>query len=379
MTGNARVSIREEYAKRLPAFAQQFVTRFSGKAAAGQAAPKRVVPGGVNVALTLAQWPAAIAVGAATLMTHPVLGIVSLPPLWLASVNALRKDQAVLGHHAVHREIAETQQKNYAIQVVLSSASFVHNWEDYFEDHVRGHHSRKIFTTAADPDAAFLMQMGFRPGMSPRALWRQLRRTVASPRFHMIFLQARIRTNFVTAPWHRRLAAAAWLAGLAGAAVLMPAWVFVATVVIPLLPLYHVSGLLQFLSEHAWLTTENAAGSKEEYAARTWGRFCLEPLPASDLAGWAKVRGWARWAARMALVQLPTRYGVVMGDLPVHDLHHLFPAEHDWTRSLWVRQQRIDRGESQGMENREFYKLADAIDAVFDGMSRACQEPCVSA
>lgn len=362
--------LRQEYSDRLPALLQPLVTRFSGKAAPGEVPPRIRVGNLTYVLLTLLQWPAAVAVSTLALVNKPLIGALLLPFTWLISVNALRKAQVVVAHHAVHSEILGTRRANYVIQVLASAEAFVHNWEDYFQDHVRGHHSRKVFTTEVDPDAQLLIELGFTVGMSRELLWRRLLLTIVSPGFHLLIVGARMRTNFVTAPLHRQVVAAFWLAAIATFAVFVPWWVFVLTVVIPLFPLYHVSALLQFLSEHGWLRSSGPPESKADYASRCWGRFCLEPLPSQYLPPTLRLYAWWKWAVRMLLLQAPVRFGVLVGDMPVHDLHHLYPAEHDWVRGLWVRQRVIDSGDEQGLAQREYYCLSGAINAVFIGMSR---------
>ncbi|MBP2705867.1 hypothetical protein JOL79_18820 [Microbispora sp. RL4-1S] len=361
--------LRAEYAERLPSVLQPLLTWITGKAAAGERPPRTVLPGALNTAASMAQWPLSVAATVALLMWNPVAGTLLLPLTWLLGVNALRRLQVVIGHHAVHQEISESSRVNYWIQVVASGESFVHNWEDYFEDHVRGHHSRKVFTTATDPDAELLLHLGFTPGMEERRLWRVLARTIIGPRFHFIFLKARVRTNFVTAPWHRRFVGAAWLGALALVGVLVPWQVFVLAVLVPMFPLYHVSALLQFVSEHAWLAGDRGpVRSSEEYAQRCWGRFSIEPLPARTLPPVARALGWTRWVLKTLLVQVPIRFGVLAGDLPVHDYHHLYPADHDWTKAFWSRQNIIDHNDARGMGEREFCNLAEAIGEVFRGL-----------
>ncbi|MGL5825290.1 MAG: hypothetical protein ACRCYU_10810, partial [Nocardioides sp.] len=95
--------IRNEYARRWPKSVQRLVTRATGKAATGETPPKRVLPHSAEVALSLAQFPASVLVGALG-WRHPVVRCVAAPMSVLVSVNALRKLQVYIGHHAVHNE-----------------------------------------------------------------------------------------------------------------------------------------------------------------------------------------------------------------------------------------------------------------------------------
>ncbi|MFC7484807.1 hypothetical protein ACFQX7_38910 [Luedemannella flava] len=356
--------IRHDYAVRFPQWSQQLITVVSGKAADNQRPPRMTLHPVVSWLLGLAQLPISVAISVLAVRFLGIYAIFVLPITWLTTVNSLRKLQVTFSHHAVHREMCESTVLNRMIQVISSTASFTHSYEDYFDEHVRSHHSRKVFTTMIDPDAAFLVRLGFLPGQDMRELRRRLWLTPVSPRFHALFILARIRTNFITATLPRIGLAILWTAGLAWLAWSIGPWEFILGVVVPFFPLYHISALIQFLSEHLWLASEQAPTSKADYANRCWGRFCLEPLPTPG----APVAGWVRWAARTVFVQVPGRFGVLVNDLPVHDLHHVAPAEHEWTTALWVRQRLVAEGHPSGMESREL-SLGDAITRVLTAIS----------
>lgn len=360
-------SVRRQYQNRFPTWSQQLITILSGKAAPHQP-PPAFVPGPVTIAVAaILQFPVNVGATVALVSAYP-LAVVLMPISWLISVNALRKLQVVVAHHAVHNEIVWKQKRvNRVFQAIASAMGLAHHWDEYVDLHVNGHHNRKIFTTIKDPDAQFLVELGFEIGLTVEELRHRLWLTLVSPQFHWVFVRARARTNFVTAPRPRRLLAAAWIVLLLAGGFVAPTWIYVAAVAVPLLPLYHVSALLQFLTEHAWLVTDDKAGSKEEYAERTWGRFSIEPLPEANSD--RKLREWLRWSVRTLFIQLPARFGVLVGDMPAHDLHHLHQSDHDWTHAIWHRQARIDLGDD-GMSRREFYRLSDAIDHVFHGIGR---------
>lgn len=363
-------ALRQRYAEVFPGWSQQLITWLTGKALPGQRAPRVLAPPLLNVLLTIAQWPLAVAAGFAAYRLGVLWGVLATPLVWLVSLNSLRRLQVVAAHHAVHREVVRSRRGNYLLQAVVSAISLVHNWDDYFEDHVRGHHSRKVFTTtAADPDAAFLIELGLTPDLPLPVLRRRLRLLAISPRFHWLFLKARLHTNFVSAPPHRVAMAAISVGAVEVCTLLMPPAVAVVLVLLPMFPLYHVSALLQFVSEHDWLITEGAPVDSVDYTRRTRGRFCLEPQPPAGLRGLRRLRAWLRWAVRTVLISVPSRFAVLVGDLPAHDLHHLYPQIHDWTRSLWLRQELIDQGDRYGMRGREYASLSAAVNSVLRGIS----------
>jgi fatty acid desaturase len=340
---------------------QPIITLLTGKASVGEAVPRWLAGPRTKSIQVICQFLISTTAGLVLLTTHPLASAVALPLLWLVQVNALRNFQVVIAHHAVHNELLATKRSNYWLQVLVSALSLTQHFEQYTEDHVRGHHRLKIFTSERDPDAIFLAALGFRPGTPFVTLRRRMRFALLSPRFHAIFLTARIRTNFVTAPWHRKLVSAAYVGSLAALAVVFPWWAIVLALLVPLIPLYHIAAFLQLLSEHAWTMTPRSVATPKTYAERCWARFALEPLPPAGLKGARRVRQWTRWATRLVFVAIPSRFGVVVGDMPGHDLHHLYPVR-DWTRTLWERQQRIDNDKDpRGMKNREFTSLSEVL------------------
>jgi hypothetical protein len=367
--------LRASYTHRFPGWTQSTITRLTGKAGAEEPPPRWLAGPRTKSAQVISQFFTATGVSLELLITHPMVGFVALPALWLFQVNALHNFQDVIAHHALHNELLKTTKSNYRLQVLISTLLLTQNFEQYFAEHIRGHHSRHTFTTERDPDSIFLVRLGFRPGQPLAKLQRRMRFAVLSPRFHALYLAARIKTNFITAAWHRKILAATYISSLAALAVVFPWWVFALAVVVPLVPLYHIAALLQLLSEHPWTITPEHVTSSQSYAERCWGRFFLEPLPPVGLNRIQRTVRWTVWAARVALIQLPSRFAVVVGDMPGHDLHHLHP-NHDWTKTLWARQERIDTNtDPHGMKNREFANLAQALTFVLDNIANTPQTP----
>ncbi|MGL5827133.1 MAG: hypothetical protein ACRCYU_20300, partial [Nocardioides sp.] len=242
-------------------------------------------------------------------------------------------------------------------------------FEDYESDHLT-HHSRKIFTTINDPDAAFLVDLGFEPGQPFEELWARLLRTPFSPRFHAIFLRARLKTNFVDADPVRKALAAVTVIALAVAAKKMGPARAVTLIALPHGPLYHISALLQFASEHAWLKTAESPSGREEYQSRTWGRASIVPLPKAGLPWPARGKAWSRWGAG-TVVQQSVRWGVLVGDLPAHDYHHLVQHDHDWQRAIWNRQLHIDSGDKLLFSQREYATIQEVLTEVLTLMSKS--------
>jgi len=147
-------------------------------------------------------------------------------------------------------------------------------------------------------------------------------------------------------------------------------WAVFVAVWLPFFLIYHVNALLQFLTEHIWLTTEYAPSNNEEYAELCLGRFCGEATPKDN-----SIYQWSKWWLRTIFFHLPLRLGVLVGDLPAHDWHRLCGFVKDrpnkWTKAIYARQKAIDEGRSMGMERREFWGLFNMLNHVFCAMANA--------
>lgn len=360
--------LRLEYAQRFPAWTQQLITIFSGKAARGQRPPRWITPPIVNWVLTLSQLGAAVAGSVYAVRELAWYSALVLPLTWLITVNAVRKLQVTWSHHAVHKEVSGNKHVDKTVQLVSSAVSLTSNYEDIFEDHIRNHHNRKVFTTIKDPDSAFLVYLGFLPGTPVERLRGTLSRTPFSARFHFSFIKARIKTNFITATWSRRVASTIWVALLVFLGVRMNGVEYSLAFVVPWLLLFHWAALYQTISEHPWMAFDGAPTSRTDYTRRCWARFCLEPLPDRDAPRGERAAQWGRWFTRMLLIQTPARFGVLVSDLPAHDLHHVVPADHAWHYAFWHRQSHVDDQHESGLDRREL-TIGGAISYVLGGIS----------
>lgn len=361
------------------ALVNEVVTRATGKALKGQKPLFNPGPEGCWFASTTA-------LGLS--MSGVILGTWAIPDAGLANIalipavavglvamtGRLRAQQVVFAHHSVHSKLSRRWPwLNDVGRHFGTIIPFSQNPDDYKLDHAKKHHHLRIFTTADDPDAEFLLQLGFRPGMSRRQLYANLWRTMVSPRFHWRFAKARILSAFVTASPRHRGFALAWLAAFAAGATMLPWWV-VSTAALPFGPLYHISALLQFLTEHAWLRLPNGPQTRADYENGCVGRFSLVRPPEAGLTGLRAVGRWGLWALRM-VPELLVRLGVMVGDLPAHDHHHL--AHHighsadRWHIAIFERQRSIDEGDPARLASREVYGLKEALDWVFNGLAEA--------
>jgi len=164
------------------------------------------------------------------------------------------------------------------------------------------------------------------------------------------------------------------------------AWIgwqsFLIAILVPMFLLYHVSALLQFLTEHAWNIAEGPVQDWDEYKRRCWSRFCGEAFPCQEQRGVMRslvhLAACVWWGVRMLIVHLPVRIACLVADLPVHDWHHLAHMAgqnaRDWTRSVYMREMAIANGDLPGFAGRELWGLPNMIEHQFNWLeSIVCQ------
>ena len=365
--GEYRSGVRESMAP-LPGWLQPLITLITGKPLPNER-PRFSPSPFVNFVLTMLVLVGMMAGNLYLFANDLVWGIIALPFTWVICTGLLRKIQVVFAHHCVHRTfILHNPAANDLMLNVLTTIPLVQHGEEYRRDHF-AHHSRALFTTKEDADAALLFSLGFIPGEKKTSLWRRLVVVLFSPRLHWIFLSSRFRSNFVRRSLAWRLVSIGWAAAITVGLGVATTWWHVALVVwLPLFILYNASALLQFLTEHAWMITEKSPRNIEAYAERCWGRFFGDPCP-SEAHGVTGAILWAKWFTKMIFVHAPIRFGCFVGDLPAHDWHHLCSFKNSdsatWPVAIFSRQSMIDSGNGFGMERRELWGLSSMLNHVF--------------
>lgn len=285
---------------------------------------------------------------------------------WLFVAGAARKIQVTLMHQCSHFNYSKNKKLDRFLAQLMSTLIVVDHFDHYFYEHIRIHHTKHL-STSIDPDCKFLLELGFKPGMSVRNLWLKLFATVISPSFHLKFANARLKANFVEAPASRKLGAIVYhmlvWSFVIKTGIMIP---FVLGWVLPLFPVYHVAALLNFSSLHFWLIPEvDGQTKKARMCSLTSGRFLGDAAPTEG------VMNWTRWIARLVLLHLPSRIAVLSGDLPVHDYHHRYPHCLDWANFIYTRQRDLEKG-SPGWDQpyTENWGLFNAVNAVYISLSQ---------
>jgi hypothetical protein len=304
-----------------------------------------------------------------------VFGALLTPVFFVVLTGCLRQLQVVYVHHAVHGTLfTRWRRANVLAANILTTLAIVQNRHEYMRDHL-AHHSHACFTTPSDADAALLIRSGIEPGASVGTLRRALWRTLFSPEYHAWFLFSRLRSALrQPGPWCA--VSSAWvlllLIGLPCKVGLLPVAL---AIWLPLIPGYQMSALIQFLTEHLWLLDRGRGPTdRRSYAERCVGRFCGE-MVVGRRAGGRSATAWLGWWCRTLFVYIPVRLGVLVGDLPAHDWHHLCGRvghrQSEWPSAIYRRQHAIDNGHSEGMETRELWGIKNMINHVLHAMSGA--------
>jgi len=303
---------------------------------------------------------------------------------WLFIVSGARKLATTINHYCVHEDFFPVGWKRFAkyhaiVAEINSVICFLQCFSEYRDEHVT-HHQVKNVATIYDPDMIFMWSLGFRPGMDKKELWKNFYKVILNPSFHFLFLKIRIKSNFSQGSTYRKIAVALYLVILVLVAVFYSWQVIVFAWGFPLTILYHISALMQFSSEHRWLKDTDQFGkidnlSQTDKVARsktiTVGRFFGERVPDTSNSNILKtVLLWVKWVSRMVFIHLTMRLFVLPGDLPQHDWHHRAKKGADWANAAYARQIAIGNLSSEEEPFIEVWGIGNAIDAVFDSLSK---------
>ncbi|MDM4018198.1 fatty acid desaturase [Roseiconus lacunae] len=343
--------VREEWKDRFPAWMQFFLTWLIGCPFKGQRPLIANKPWWLAVAIPVA----ILALGLATAFACVMIGgeaMVLLPIAWLMEVHGARTLQVHICHQGVHGNLTGISWLDQLIVEVVSTLLLIQSEEDYRNDHCGTHHP--ALASSEDPDRQFTVEiMGLQPGRSVAQNLVAFFGSMLSPKIHAIFAIGRVRSNLTTNSRIRRLAALAWIAFVAViVAMFIGPIEFILTVFIPLVILYSLSAMCQFVTEHFWVTTRLPGQSaKEHNNALLINRHLGDPLPSTDCTGVDWLWQWSLWWMRLWFYHLPFRVGVLVGDLPVHGSHHMWPKESRWTEALYSFR---ERSEASGKTPTEF-------------------------
>lgn len=317
--------------RRLPTVLQPFLTWLTGMPLIGQKPLISWTPyGRTGAAFVVAIAGLALTCAALNAGGWYLLGLI--PSLMITS-NGMRSLYMVTEHYCIHDEYSDKRWINVLIGEIVSTLVLAAPVHVFRHDHPRHHATVR---RDKDPDVIFLVQMGYRRGMSKSEFRRYMLWTCVSPIYHLRYLWMRLIWN-LTGPRYRIAATVAFIAATVAVMTIYQWWtVWLIAWAFPAIILFQASSVINYQCEHLWDDITGLRG-KEALARVCVGRFCGDPVPAAttgDFPQW--VAQWGRWWLRVLFVHLPYRVLVLQGDLSQHDLHHRRPHS-DWANAAYAR------------------------------------------
>lgn len=356
-----------------PRWTSRFWTWLTGKPERGQAASVTLTPA-MYATCSLLTYIAGLGLGVCSFRLSGPAFVILLTAGWILTVNGARRMISTIAHQCIHGRFSGHVDRDHAVAQCFAFLTLTQSAIDYRREHFGLHHKADVFTTAADPAARFLNDAGLAPPRRVQDLWFALFVAICSPRFHVTFLAARVRSLLGSQPFWRQLCTiAAWAVVLGVVCWTSSVHAAVAGLVVPVTVLYQISVLLEFISEHAWFVEPGAlAQQKYIHGTHSWGRFCGRRVPSRR--GESQVTHalqWILWVLEHLFYHLPVRLAVLPGDLPQHDFHHRNPGTMRWTDATYAREDDVNDGDPRWPSYQEFWGLHKAIAHVFAGIAAA--------
>lgn len=360
-------TVRAGWKNRLPGWMQPFLTWVIGFPYEGQQPSLGKKPWYLPMMVAMAFLLAGMGL-AQVIVSRGGMTWLAMPVAWMMVVSGARTLQVQIGHQGVHNQLSGNGLADRIVVELASTLAGAQDFDGYKADHVGIHHPK--LATSVDPDRIFTMEvMNIRPGIAKATNKRRFVRSLFSPRIHAIFVIGRLRANLLTSPPYRRIMAAIWFAIIAASIYasenrvgMMVGWLC------PLVILYQVSAMCQFVTEHFW-TRQRKPGESRKFhnGSLLLNRHLGDPLPAIVVKGLTWLLAWARWWFRLAFYHGPVRMTVLLGDLPVHGTHHIWPLCHDWPNAIYSYHELSERSGRGPIEVvGSFGSILDVVMASFE-------------
>lgn len=283
------------------------------------------------------------------------------------SASGARYVVATIIHHGVHGHLFRSKLVNKILCEILSTIFIVQPYGPYRRFHVYEHHG-KDFSTFQDKDLAAIYKLGFTPGKSKRALYRNLLLTLLNPSFHLSYLWGRILSNYADVAFYRRIMSLVWTAFLVGVAVKYGALFFTLVILVPFVVVYQMASLLHLLTEHVWLLRRSDETVRDSHVKNCQARFCGSRCPADFSLG--NSGRWIRWGLAHLFFHLPCRMLIVQGSLVCHDWHHRFGSAREWYAYAQLREKDAQKLALRGTYDYvDIWGLHHCLDYVFTMIS----------
>jgi len=355
-----------ESMRSLPGWLQYPLTVFTGKPLAGQRPLVRWSPT-FHLLTAVSSMAAGAGISALGWWLGSAWALLLLPG-WAVTLHGMRNLRMMIYHQCSHRNLYRRRSLDAAIGRAISSLLVIQNFERYGREHVSDHHAAHHMTLRDPTVQAFLVTLQVHPGMSRREMWRTLLLKLASPRFHLAFCVARVRSFWKRSARSEKLG----FAVLYGTAFTLAAatghlLAFAVIWFVPLIPFFQISNTLRLCVKHTFPVAgvEERRG-RDYFSSLTNAIFIGDPAPDDR-----RIASWAIWSLRAAFVHAPARYLVLTGDTVVHDFHHRHPASREWADYLFARERDLAAGHPGWPPYSEVWGLVPAISKVFDSIAAA--------
>ncbi len=365
---------RQLFAQKLPCCLAYALTQLTGVIEEGQILPRRSKRG--RVARAFGTFAAGLIVGVISIPVGGEAGIVGLPIGVAITIAGARDLQLTILHHCAHGNVFSPA-SDRLLGRVIASLLMIERFEVYAPKHAVAHHGRHTLSTEDDDTLNFLRGViGITPGASIKQNGYRFIVGLISPLVHGTMLYRRLHSQFVAGSWANRVVAAAYLAIVAGLAVVTGWWLPLALGwALPLTVGYQIAQCMRFVVEHHWPAepTSGRRRSEAEHDQLTVAVRCAVPPPAY----WTPASVLA-WSGEMAF-NVMIRCLVLPGDSgPSHHWHHS-KARGDWANhiaeaSAWEHQ-RLAAGL---LPSREAWGYREAFRLVLESFAAAKPEALVS-
>ncbi|MEW5559204.1 hypothetical protein AB1287_02900 [Enterobacter asburiae] len=287
----------------------------------------------------------------------------------LFSVSGARYIVATIIHHGVHGHLYKSQKVNKALCEVLSTLFIVQPYESYRQFHVYEHHGRE-FSTFEDKDLAAIYQLGFTPGKTKPALYARLLLTLISPKFHLVFLYGRVKSNLVGVPFYRLMMTLVWFATLGVLGYFAGPLGTLLILLMPFIVLYQMASLMHLLTEHVWRVRQEGESVRDSHINNCLARFCGSKCPPDfSVKHWGH---WGQWVAMHLFVHLPCRMLFVQGSLVCHDWHHRHGSVRQWYDYARLRELHAQKLSAQERYDYiDIWGVHNALDYVLNSLSES--------
>lgn len=365
--------IRESYLN-FPKYMQNFLTWLTGKAIKGQK-PFFLLNKWVHFFVPFGLFCGGVLANLYLVPRFASYEWVLRSMFWILTVAGVRNMVLTIRHECVHNNFVTNPQVNKILGEFVTIVLLIRTAKEYQHDHVSLHHNSDILCTAQDPHVNYLSKYGLKFGVKKKDLWLRLIFVLLSPLFYIGSTYGRIKANILAKNSVRRLFAllyiTMWSLILTFSSVSF--YQFILAYAFPVFVLSEASAFIETISEHPIPQEETNGRTLKErrlmLAKKSWCILSGTAWPTHSRIMLVNVYRKIVWFIQM-IGHLFVRLTILPGPLPSHELHHRKPGQYDWRIAFYERQKDIEANHPGYPPYTEVWGLINALDIVFDGMSK---------